>query len=139
MQYHLFSDSDQEQKTTAAPVVSTAVLNPAQYTAATHGAGPILVIAGAGSGKTRTLVYRMAHLIEQGVVPESILLLTFTRRAAQEMLNRASELTAGTCRRVVGGTFHATANILLRRYGHHLEQAPTSPLLTGVTPRASST
>jgi DNA helicase-2/ATP-dependent DNA helicase PcrA len=121
MQYHLFSDSDQEQKTAVEPVVSTAVLNPAQYTAATHGAGPILVIAGAGSGKTRTLVYRMAHLIEQGVAPESILLLTFTRRAAQEMLNRASELTAGTCRRVVGGTFHATANILLRRYGHHLE------------------
>jgi DNA helicase II / ATP-dependent DNA helicase PcrA len=120
MQSHLFSDSDQEQKPAASAIVSTAVLNAAQHTAATHGAGPILVIAGAGSGKTRTLVYRMAHLIEQGVAPESILLLTFTRRAAQEMLNRAGELTAGTCRRVMGGTFHATANILLRRYGHHL-------------------
>lgn len=62
----------------------------------------------------------MAHLIEQGIEPESILLLTFTRRAAQEMLHRAGELTAGSCRRVMGGTFHATANILLRRYGHHL-------------------
>ena len=120
MQHHIFSESDQEQTSVPAPNVCTAVLNPAQHTAATHGAGPILVIAGAGSGKTRTLVYRMAHLIEQGVAPESILLLTFTRRAAQEMLNRASELTAGTCRRVMGGTFHATANILLRRYGHHL-------------------
>lgn len=95
-------------------------LNPAQRAAVTHGDGPILVIAGAGSGKTRTLVHRMAHLIDRGVEPESILLLTFTRRAAQEMLHRAGELTAGTCRRVMGGTFHATANILLRRYGHHL-------------------
>ena len=95
-------------------------LNRAQYAAVTHGDGPILVIAGAGSGKTRTLVYRMAHLIDRGVPPESILLLTFTRRAAQEMLGRAAELTADSCRRIMGGTFHATANILLRRYGHHL-------------------
>ncbi|MCL2459471.1 MAG: UvrD-helicase domain-containing protein, partial [Desulfobulbus sp.] len=90
-------------------------LNRAQYAAVTHGDGPILVIAGAGSGKTRTLVYRMAHLIDRGVPPESILLLTFTRRAAQEMLGRAAELTADSCRRIMGGTFHATANILLRR------------------------
>jgi len=120
MQFHLFSDRDQTPQTADTPVAGTAVLNPAQHAAATHGTGPILVIAGAGSGKTRTLVYRMAHLIEQGVAPESILLLTFTRRAAQEMLHRAGELTAGTSRRVMGGTFHATANILLRRYGHHL-------------------
>lgn len=125
MQRHLFAASDQknqEPQSLAAPepIVTPAVLNHAQYAAATHGDGPILVIAGAGSGKTRTLVYRMAYLIEQGVAPESILLLTFTRRAAQEMLHRAGELTAGTCRRVMGGTFHATANILLRRYGHHL-------------------
>ena len=120
MQYHLFSDADQDPQTSPATAVSSEVLNPAQFTAVTHGDGPILVIAGAGSGKTRTLVYRMAHLIEQGVPPESILLLTFTRRAAQEMLHRAGELTAGSCRRVMGGTFHATANILLRRYGHHL-------------------
>ena len=95
-------------------------LNRSQYAAVTHDDGPILVIAGAGSGKTRTLVYRMAQLIDRGVPPESILLLTFTRRAAQEMLGRAAELTAGSCRRVMGGTFHATANILLRRHGHHL-------------------
>jgi len=124
MQRHLFLDNEPS----AAPnrpipesAVTPEVLNPAQYTAATHGEGPILVIAGAGSGKTRTLVYRMAYLIEQGIAPESILLLTFTRRAAQEMLHRAGELTAGSCRRVMGGTFHATANILLRRYGHHID------------------
>lgn len=115
MQSQLFSGADQEP-----PVVNAESLNPAQRTAVTHGDGPILVIAGAGTGKTRTLVHRMAHLIQQGTPPESILLLTFTRRAAQEMLHRAGELTAGSCRRVMGGTFHATANVLLRRYGHHL-------------------
>jgi DNA helicase-2/ATP-dependent DNA helicase PcrA len=124
MQRHLFFDND-PSPAPATPghqsAVTPEVLNPAQYTAATHGEGPILVIAGAGSGKTRTLVYRMAHLIEQGVAPESILLLTFTRRASQEMLHRAGELTAGSCRRVMGGTFHATANVLLRRYGHHID------------------
>ncbi|WP_028584445.1 ATP-dependent helicase [Desulfogranum mediterraneum] len=95
-------------------------LNSAQHAAVHHGAGPVLVIAGAGSGKTRTLVYRMAHLLRQGVPPESILLLTFTRRAAQEMLWRAGQLTDQSSARIVGGTFHATANLLLRRYGHHL-------------------
>lgn len=95
-------------------------LNPAQLAAVTHGNGPILVIAGAGSGKTRTLVHRMAHLVANGVDPESILLLTFTRRAAQNMLWRATQLTGSACRRVMGGTFHATANILLRQYGSHI-------------------
>ncbi|MGD9948072.1 MAG: ATP-dependent helicase [Desulfobulbus sp.] len=124
MQRHLFIDNEPTPDPGVSrpdSAVTPEVLNPAQYTAATHGEGPILVIAGAGSGKTRTLVYRMAYLIEQGVAPESILLLTFTRRAAQEMLHRAGELTAGSCRRVMGGTFHATANILLRRYGHHID------------------
>ncbi|HDR00196.1 MAG TPA: ATP-dependent helicase, partial [candidate division WOR-3 bacterium] len=100
-------------------------LNPAQLRAATHGAGPLLIIAGAGTGKTRTLAYRVAWLIRQGVPAERILLLTFTRRAAQEMLNRAHAL----CRqestgpagpeltRVWGGTFHAVGNRLLRMYG----------------------
>jgi DNA helicase-2/ATP-dependent DNA helicase PcrA len=104
--------------------ISPEALNPAQYAAVTHGTGPILVIAGAGSGKTRTLVYRMAHLIEQGVAPESIMLLTFTRRAAQEMLFRAAQLTGQSCKRVIGGTFHATANMLLRQYGRHLGFPP---------------
>ena len=66
----------------------------------------------------------MAHLIEQGVPPESILLLTFTRRAAQEMLWRAGQISSQACRQVMGGTFHATSNLLLRRHGHHLGFAP---------------
>ncbi|MEX1185852.1 MAG: ATP-dependent helicase [Gemmatimonadaceae bacterium] len=92
-------------------------LNPVQAAAATHGDGPLLIIAGAGTGKTRTLVYRVAHLIERGIRPERILLLTFTRRAAQEMLSRAERLAGGSSRSVHGGTFHATGHRLLRRFG----------------------
>jgi DNA helicase II / ATP-dependent DNA helicase PcrA len=92
-------------------------LNPEQAAAATHGDGPLLIIAGAGTGKTRTLIYRVAHLIERGVTAERILLLTFTRRAAQEMLSRAERLVGSNSKRVHGGTFHATAHRLLRRYG----------------------
>ena len=95
----------------------SAELNPAQLAAATHGDGPLLVVAGAGSGKTRTLVYRVAHLVERGVRPERILLLTFTRRAAHEMLSRAEHLVGSASRSVQGGTFHATAHRLLRRFG----------------------
>jgi DNA helicase-2/ATP-dependent DNA helicase PcrA len=100
-----------------APRDLAAELNPAQAAAATHGNGPLLIIAGAGTGKTRTLVYRVAHLIERGVKPDRILLLTFTRRAAQEMLTRAERLVGATSRKVHGGTFHATAHKLLRRFG----------------------
>ncbi len=78
--------------------------------------GPVLVVAGAGSGKTRTIVYRVAWLVEQGVRPESILLLTFTRRAAEEMLSRSAELLDQRIARVAGGTFHSTGNLILRRY-----------------------
>ncbi len=92
-------------------------LNPAQAHAAAHPAGPLLVVAGAGTGKTRTLVHRVAHLIEAGIAPERILLLTFTRRAAQEMLARVERLVGSNGRRVHGGTFHATAHRLLRRFG----------------------
>jgi DNA helicase-2/ATP-dependent DNA helicase PcrA len=91
-------------------------LNAAQAAAASHGDGPLLIVAGAGSGKTRTLVHRVAALVDRGVPPERILLLTFTRRAAQEMLDRAERL-AGAARRVQGGTFHGTAHRILRRYG----------------------
>ena len=100
-----------------APRDFAAELNPQQAAAATHGNGPLLIIAGAGTGKTRTLVYRVAHLIEQGVRPDRILLLTFTRRAAQEMLSRAERLVGATSRKVHGGTFHATAHRLLKRFG----------------------
>ncbi|MBI5557884.1 MAG: UvrD-helicase domain-containing protein [Deltaproteobacteria bacterium] len=94
-------------------------LNPSQLEAATTVDGPVLVIAGAGSGKTRTLVYRLVHLVEQGVPPDDILLLTFTRKAAQEMVGRAVHLLDGSCQKVMGGTFHAIANLLLRRYAHY--------------------
>ncbi len=92
-------------------------LNPAQVTAATHADGPLLIIAGAGTGKTRALVHRVAHLIERGVRSERILLLTFTRRASEEMLGRVERLVGGSGRRVHGGTFHSTAHRLLRRFG----------------------
>ena len=95
----------------------SADLNPQQAAAAAHGNGPLLIIAGAGTGKTRTLIYRVAHLIDTGVKAERILLLTFTRRAAQEMLSRAERLVGGSSRKVHGGTFHATGHRLLRRFG----------------------
>ena len=101
-----------------------AELNPAQLKAATHADGPLLIIAGAGTGKTRTLVYRVAHLLERGVRPERILLLTFTRRSAQEMLARAERLVGSASRAVHGGTFHATAHRLLRRFGKFAGLSP---------------
>jgi DNA helicase-2/ATP-dependent DNA helicase PcrA len=91
-------------------------LNPAQFEAVRSVEGPHLVIAGAGSGKTRTLVYRVAYLVEKGIKPDEILLLTFTRKAAEEMLVRASLLLDQRCQRVSGGTFHSFANSILRRY-----------------------
>jgi len=96
------------------------VLNASQLEAVTTQEGPVLVIAGAGSGKTRTLVYRVARLVETGVPPESILLLTFTRKAAGEMLERAASLTDERCRFVSGGTFHSLAHKVLRGAAHHL-------------------
>ncbi|MFW6146822.1 MAG: ATP-dependent helicase [Thermodesulfobacteriota bacterium] len=91
------------------------VLNESQYSAVTAPDGPILVIAGAGSGKTRTLVYRVAWLVEGGIPPHEILLLTFTRKAAREMLDRAASMTDQRCREVSGGTFHSLARQVLRR------------------------
>jgi DNA helicase-2/ATP-dependent DNA helicase PcrA len=96
-------------------------LNDAQRRAVEHGDGPLLVIAGAGTGKTRTLACRVAALVERGVAPEAILLLTFTRRAAREMLRRAGSLIGSAhAGKVWGGTFHATANRLLRQYGRSI-------------------
>ena len=104
-------------------------LNDAQYQAATAIEGPLLIIAGAGTGKTRTLVYRVAHLIDQGIDPRAILLMTFTRRAAEEMLRRASSLMDGRCSQVAGGTFHSFANLVLRSYGRHLDLAPSFTIM----------
>ena len=113
-------------------------LNPPQREAVQHGEGPLLIVAGAGTGKTATLVHRVAWLIAAGVDPGRILLLTFTRRAAAEMLRRVDgvlrrlhEAQAGHGRplgratsRVWGGTFHAIATRLLRRYGKAIGLPP---------------
>lgn len=91
-------------------------LNQAQLEAVLHKDGPLLIIAGAGSGKTRTLTYKVARLIEDGVSPENILLLTFTRRAAREMISRAENILGAGLGKITGGTFHSFANMILRRY-----------------------
>ncbi len=96
------------------------ILNPAQYEAVITTEGPVLVIAGAGTGKTQTLVYRVARLVESGVNPQSILLLTFTRKAAQEMLRRAAALIDSRCEKVSGGTFHSFANMILRKFAEKI-------------------
>ncbi len=111
-------------------------LNDRQLAAVTHGDKPLLIIAGAGTGKTRTLVHRVAHLIHRGIEPRRILLLTFTRRAAGEMLRRVDGLLhnlgksprrsrrARESQRVWGGTFHATAAQLLRMHGRAIGLDP---------------
>ena len=95
-------------------------LNPQQAYAAAQTEGVFRVLAGAGTGKTRTLVHRVAHLVRSGVEPSEILLLTFTRRAAQEMLRRAAGLLDQRCESVHGGTFHAFAHRSLREFAEPL-------------------
>jgi DNA helicase-2/ATP-dependent DNA helicase PcrA len=105
-------------------------LNDRQRAAATHGDGPLLIVAGAGTGKTTTLAARVAFLLEGGVRPEQLLLLTFSRRAAREMLSRAARLTGERQPgRVWGGTFHAVANRLLRAHGRALGLSPEFTVL----------
>jgi ATP-dependent DNA helicase UvrD/PcrA len=100
-------------------------LNPAQQAAVLHAGGPLLVVAGAGTGKTKTLVARLAHLIATGEPAERILLLTFTRRAAKEMIGRARRLTGDeSIARVWGGTFHSVANRSLRKHAQVLALPP---------------
>ena len=109
-------------------------LNPEQRSAVLFGDGPLLIVAGAGTGKTTTLACRVGHLVERGVRPERILLLTFSRRAAREMLSRAHRATGQReTERVWGGTFHAVANRLLRLHGRPLGLRPTSPCSTSPT------
>ena len=93
-----------------------AELNPQQHAAVTAPPGPALVIAGAGSGKTRTLIYRVAYLIENGIAPSNILLVTFTNKAAREMLDRVSTLVPHDTAGLWGGTFHSIGNRMLRRH-----------------------
>ncbi len=126
---------------------AASLLNHEQQVAATHGAetesgnfeaGPLLVIAGAGTGKTTTLAHRVAHLVINGVLPEQILLLTFTRRAASEMIRRAQSIVRDALadqgeRRAIrfpwAGTFHSVANRLLRRYAQNLGLDPAFTVL----------
>jgi DNA helicase-2/ATP-dependent DNA helicase PcrA len=96
------------------------LLNPAQYEAVCAEQGAYLIVAGAGTGKTRTLVYRLARLIELGHDPQSILLLTFTRKSAKVMLDRASLLLDNRCDKINAGTFHSFANLILRRHAKAL-------------------
>jgi DNA helicase II / ATP-dependent DNA helicase PcrA len=106
-----------------------AALNGQQLAAVQACDGPALVIAGAGSGKTRTLIYRVAYLIDSGIDPARILLLTFTRKAAQEMVERAGLLIGSQSDRVAGGTFHSMGNLLLRRYGRSVGIEPGFTIL----------
>lgn len=97
-----------------------AELNEEQFAAVTAPPGPSLVIAGAGSGKTRTLTYRVAYLLDNGIAPKNILLLTFTNKAAREMLERVEELVPYDTRDLWGGTFHSIGNKILRRHANEL-------------------
>ena len=109
-----------------APLSSTinidyaAELNEQQLAAVTATPGPLLVIAGAGSGKTRTLTYRVAYLLENGIDPRNILLLTFTNKAARQMLERVANLLPVDATGLWGGTFHSIGNRMLRRHGSAL-------------------
>ena len=100
------------------------LLNPEQCAAATAGDGPILVLAAAGTGKTRTLVHRVAYLVEQGVPADRILLLTFTNRAAREMLERAEKVVGPEVGSIWSGTFHSICARFLRHYGTFLGYQP---------------
>ena len=108
-------------------------LNEMQYIAVTTVEGPLLVIAGAGSGKTRTIVYRVAFLLENEILPQKILLLTFTRKASHEMLARTTSLLNDRrCQEVMGGTFHAFANYLLRKHAELLNISPNFTIIDTV-------
>lgn len=104
-------------------------LNDGQRRVVEAGPGPLLVIAGAGTGKTRTLVYRTAHLIDQGVDPDRILLLTFTNKAAREMIDRVTRLVPVAAERIWAGTFHHIGNRILRRHGERLGYGPNYGIL----------
>src|SRR5712664_1227206 len=95
-------------------------LNEQQLAAVQAPPGPSLVIAGAGSGKTRTLTYRVAYLLEQGIAPERILLLTFTNKAAKEMMRRVADVLGADISSLWGGTFHSIGNRILRRHADRL-------------------
>lgn len=104
-------------------------LNQQQHAAVTAEPGPALVIAGAGAGKTRTLTYRVAWLIENGIAPDRILLLTFTNKAAKEMMRRVGDLLGDDISNLWGGTFHSVGNRILRRHAEVLGWRPDFTIL----------
>jgi Superfamily I DNA and RNA helicases len=112
---------DQRPPEQIPPIDFRASLNDEQFAAVTAPPGPLLVLAGAGSGKTRTLTYRVAYLLSQGVKPGEILLLTFTNKAAKEMLHRVQDLTGIEPQRFWGGTFHSLGHRALRIYGEAIK------------------
>ena len=105
-------------------------LNKAQYEAVMHDKGPALLLAGAGTGKTRTLIYRVAHLIESGVSPESILLLTFTNKAAREMKERTEKILKEKCG-ITACTYHSFCVKMLRFYGKMAGISPDFTIISG--------
>lgn len=105
-------------------------LNKFQYEAVMHDKGPALLLAGAGTGKTRTLIYRVAHLIESGVSPESILLLTFTNKAANEMKERAEKMLKEKCG-ITACTYHSFCVKMLRFYGKMAGISPDFTIISG--------
>ena len=107
-------------RSTSIHIDYAAELNEQQFAAVTAQPGPQLIIAGAGSGKTRTLTYRVAYLLENGIDPRNILLLTFTNKAARQMLDRVANLLPIDASGIWGGTFHSVGNRMLRRHGSAL-------------------
>jgi len=118
-----------KSRTSAGGIDFASDLNPEQLRVATARGGPMLVVAGAGSGKTRALTYRLAWLVHNGVDPSRIMLVTFTNRAAREMLNRAELLVRQRTREIWGGTFHHIANRILRQHGTVLGISPDFTIL----------
>src|SRR5690606_9864383 len=106
-------------------VVDVSRLNPAQRQAVLAGDAPLLVLAGAGTGKTTVITYRIAHLLEHGVRPDQVLAVTFTNKAAREMRERAARLVGLDPRALDIGTFHGICGRILRRHGHKLGLTPS--------------
>ncbi len=104
-------------------------LNDEQLKVIRHQKGSGLIIAGAGTGKTRALTYRVAYLLEQGVAPESIVLVTFTKKAAQEMIERVEALAGGAAKKIKSGTFHHLSNLIIRRYAKTIGFTPSFTIL----------
>lgn len=124
-----FTLEDPPPGDTVPPIDFKALLNDEQFSAVTAEPGPLLVLAGAGSGKTRTLTYRVAWLLSKGVRPGEILLLTFTNKAAKEMLHRVTDLTGVEPGRFWGGTFHGMGHRALRMHGEAIGLSRTFTIL----------